>query len=209
MRRLSIHFLQTFGRLHVLREVRRIRQDTRRFQCICDCGTVKEVPLRDLRYRPTISCGCNGSRATIGARSMVHGGYKSSLFALRSRMLGRCYNPKNKKYRIYGGRGITVCDRWRNSYADFRDDILREIGSRPGLHHSIDRWPDNNGNYEPGNIRWATEKQQGRNQRRNIWINRKGERKLLIEVCEETGTPYMTAYYRLRVYGYPEDSIFD
>jgi hypothetical protein len=124
-------------------------------------------------------------------------------------MLGRCYNPKNKKYRIYGGRGITVCDRWRNSYADFRDDILREIGSRPGLHHSIDRWPDNNGNYEPGNIRWATEKQQGRNQRRNIWINRKGERKLLIEVCEETGTPYMTAYYRLRVYGYPEDSIFD
>jgi hypothetical protein len=73
----------------------------------------------------------------------------------------RCTNPRNKRYADYGGRGIQVCDRWRTSFAAF----LEDMGRRPSPEHSIDRYPNNDGNYEPGNCRWATAKQQRANRR--------------------------------------------
>lgn len=75
-------------------------------------------------------------------------------------MKARCYNSKHESFPHYGGRGITVCERWRNSFVDF----LADVGPRPP-GKTLDRWPDKNGNYEPGNVRWATPKQQGRNTR--------------------------------------------
>jgi hypothetical protein len=78
----------------------------------------------------------------------------------------RCLRPTDKEYKNYGGRGITICDRWLNSVANFCNDILAEIGERPpGM--SLDRI-NNDGNYEPGNVRWATRKQQTENQRRYL-----------------------------------------
>jgi hypothetical protein len=77
-------------------------------------------------------------------------------------MIARCYNPKHPKFRYYGGRGITICDEWRYDFAAF----VAYIGPKPSRHYSIDRYPDNNGNYEPGNVRWATQKEQVANSRR-------------------------------------------
>ncbi len=74
----------------------------------------------------------------------------------------RCYNPHNPVFRHYGGRGIVICDQWRDSFKVF----FADVGPRPSARHSIDRFPDNNGNYEPGNVRWATQKDQLRNSRK-------------------------------------------
>jgi len=76
-------------------------------------------------------------------------------------LIGRCTNPRNKGWRYYGGRGITVCERWRHDFTAF----LADMGPRPSPNHSIDRFPDNDGNYEPGNARWATDQQQNANTR--------------------------------------------
>lgn len=74
-------------------------------------------------------------------------------------MKERCYNPHNRKFPIYGGRGITVCDRWLNSFEAFFEDM----GRRPSPEHSIDRYPNNKGGYEPSNCRWATSTEQNNN----------------------------------------------
>lgn len=81
-------------------------------------------------------------------------------------MIGRCYRPAQPNYRNYGGRGISVCEQWRRSFRAF----LAYMGLRPSRGHSLDRYPDNNGNYEPGNVRWATRDEQSRNKRTNRWI---------------------------------------
>jgi hypothetical protein len=78
-------------------------------------------------------------------------------------MNGRCNNPLDKNYSAYGGRGITVCDRWRESFEAF----LADMGLAPSQQHSVDRWPNNDGNYEPGNCRWATNSEQRLNTRRS------------------------------------------
>jgi len=85
---------------------------------------------------------------------------KHPLYDAWTHMIGRCYHTSSKDYRYYGGRGITVCDRWRNSFLAFVEDV----GERPGPGWSIDRI-DNNGNYEPGNVRWASKTEQSRNNR--------------------------------------------
>lgn len=82
-------------------------------------------------------------------------------------MIQRCTNPKASKYHLYGGRGITVCERWRKF-----ENFFADMGRRPTAEHSIDRFPNNNGNYEPGNCRWATPKQQAENTRAFVRFNR-------------------------------------
>jgi hypothetical protein len=98
-------------------------------------------------------------------------------------MLDRCRNPNNKHYHRYGGRGIKVCDKWQKGFWFFYEDV----GSRPSPGHSLDRYPNNDGNYEPGNVRWATPKEQQRNRRVNHVIEFRGERKTLAEWAEVTG----------------------
>lgn len=104
----------------------------------------------------------------------------------------RCFNPENEAYPDYGGRGITVCDRWKDDFLAF----LADMGPKPGPEYELDRI-DNDGNYEPGNCRWATRSENDRNRRSNRWVEFKGERCLLIELCEQFEIRYDTVTWRL------------
>lgn len=108
-------------------------------------------------------------------------------------MIERCTNPRCKVYGHYGGRGISVCERWLESFRAFLDDM----GPRPSQDHEIDR-VNNNGDYEPSNCRWATRGQQVRNTRRTRLVTFRGETKPLVDWCEELGLKYNTVAERLR-----------
>jgi len=123
--------------------------------CQCDCGNSCIRRANDLRTRKNCSCGCNKSVRHGYRRERAH-----PLYDAWHNMIQRCTNPSNPGYKRYGGRGIKVCDRWK----DFTN-FLADVGERPSPELSIDRYPDNDGNYEPGNVRWATTQQQRDNQR--------------------------------------------
>ena len=115
-------------------------------------------------------------------------------------ILRRCLNPKCAEFPGYGGRGITVCDRWRLDFWTFYQDV----GPKPSRSHELDRI-NNDGNYEPGNVRWVTRSENDRNRRSNRWVEFHGERRLLIELCEEFGVRPDTARYRLKHGATPEE----
>jgi hypothetical protein len=162
-----------FGRLTIISQAatKQFAGGSRMSQwlCRCDCGKEKTIPWGDLRSGHTRSCGCLSIETTI-KRSTKHGDAKHRAAAveynIRTAMISRCRNPKNKSYANYGGRGIRVCARWlhgdgcRSGYECF----LADMGRRPSPLLSLDRI-DNDGGYEPGNCRWTTAKEQRRNQR--------------------------------------------
>lgn len=162
-----------FGRLTILSFVRSGGANKSRvYLCRCICGTELEVSRRSLRAG-TRSCGClqRDVTAEMGriktSGNHTHGFASSKrhpLYSVWSAMRQRCNNPKNRSYRHYGGRGIRVCDQWNSS--DGFVVFLRDMGERPA-GTSLDRI-DNDGNYEPGNCRWATAKEQGVNRRRAV-----------------------------------------
>lgn len=132
----------------------------------CDCGNNRRAQLAKLRRTKVPSCGCARGVATRthGAARRTDKGKRtrSQLYAIWSEMIQRCTNPRNPQYANYGGRGIGVHAPWRDSFEAFRDDV----GERPSPWHSLDRFPDNDGNYEPDNVRWATPTEQSHNSRK-------------------------------------------
>lgn len=117
-------------------------------------------------------------------------------------MIRRCYQKDHHGYKHYGARGIKVCDRWLNSFADF----LTDIGPQPSKNHMLDRI-DNNGNYEPCNIRWATFSEQNNNRRNNIIIEYKGRKMSANQWSRETGLHVTRILYRFHK-GYNENDVF-
>jgi hypothetical protein len=144
-----------FGRWTVISFAgkRRISGDSRRFwKCRCDCGKEGELLSAALLSGKTLSCGCLKTE-----RAITHGMTNTKTYRAWCSMMQRCYNQKNVRYGRYGGRGIVVCEEW----GDFRN-FYKDMGDKPSPDHSIDRI-NNDGNYEPGNCRWATRSEQQRN----------------------------------------------
>lgn len=172
-----------FNRLVVIRELASVKTPNgtvnRMVECRCDCGAVKAFRLPLLRNGKTKSCGCFGLESRR-ARATVHGGTGTVEYRIWMGMKARCADLEDESY---GGRGIRVCERWLESFAAF----LEDMGPRPSPEHSIDRFPNQNGNYEPGNCRWATAKEQGRNRRDNVLIERNGETLCVAEWAERYG----------------------
>jgi len=125
--------------------------------------------------------------------NVTHGMTGSSEERIYRSMKQRCYNSTNKRYSDYGGRGITICDRWKDSFTNFYSDM----GPRPSKNHSIDRFPDTNGNYEPNNCRWATMKEQALNKRDTVFVNYQGEKIALLELTRKLNLKYCTIRTRL------------
>lgn len=142
-----------------------------RWLCLCDCGAHTIVGGGSLRSGHTTSCGCF-RRQMVGDHFRTHGKSGTAEHQIWKHVIRRCCSKTSPSYYKYGAKGITVCDRWRNSFADF----LTDMGPRPTSKHSIDRYPNGAGNYEPGNCRWATSSEQSVNRKTTKFFDFDGQR---------------------------------
>lgn len=179
--------------LTVLEEGQRAPGGQRTVVCGCDCGNTTTVLLQSIRTGNTKSCGHLGKESRA-ASSTRHGMYKAPEYAVWRAMKNRCYLLSNNHYADYGGRGITVCERWRLSFSDF----IADVGRRPSPDLTLDR-KDNNGNYEPGNVRWTTRAMQQRNKRDNKRMEVDGVPLIARDIADKTGLSVGCIKYRSRM----------
>ena len=170
----------------------------------CDCGTEKEISGYNVVKGLTISCGsCEYHAKEISDRSKTHGLSDTRFYEQYRGMLKRCYDSNAINYRDYGGRGITVCEEWRNDPGAFLTWAL-ENGWAEGL--TLDRI-DNDGPYCPTNCRWVTAHDQSRNKRSNLLLTFNGQTKIAADWADELGIPRKTLYERLRIGWTVEDAL--
>lgn len=182
---------QVFGRLKVI-EYSHTKNKRAYWKCVCECGNLHIANGKYLSCGDTTSCGCSQSEYFV-TKHKEASGLKTKEYRTWRRIKNRCLNPHNNSYPIYGGRGITVCESWLNSFEKF----LSDMGRAPSPKHSIDR-KNNDGNYEPGNCRWATARMQNNNSSNCVFIEMDGLKLSVAEWARKFNVSYMLVYKRLR-----------
>lgn len=182
-----------FGRLTALEQAPRPPgQRGALWRCRCDCGAVVVRAASELKRGNTRSCGCL-RREMIGDRQRRHGQLNTPEYHAWKNAKARCHTPSSQAYADYGARGIRMCDRWRDSFETF----LRDVGLRPSPLHSLDRI-DNEGHYEPGNVRWATLSQQNTNRRNGRRLTHDGRTMNVLDWARFLGISPQTITRRLK-----------
>ncbi len=171
---------QKFNRLTFVKFIE-VKNKTTYWEVKCDCGFIKTISSSGVVSGKIISCGCY--RNQILRSPKTHGGSHDTLYGLWRGIIQRCTDKNCKIYKHYGGRGISICNEWKNDYLVFKNWAIQNGYSK---ELSIERI-ENNGNYEPGNCRWATDKEQSRNRRNNVRITIDGVTKILKDWCIEYG----------------------
>lgn len=179
-----------YGRLVVISYAGRVKNKSK-WNCICDCGSEYLGSGPDLRSGNTSSCGCLHREQLID-RNTRHGLSGTPEYVAWCGMIDRCYRERNKSFGDYGGRGITVCSEWRESF----DRFFADMGPRPSRKHSIDRI-DNSLGYEPSNCRWATQETQVNNSRKARPLTYRGKTQSIKQWADEFGLSYQTIVTRL------------
>lgn len=181
-----------YGYLTVLQKGRLNKPYHTMWLCQCDCGQVKEICGEHLKTGRTISCGCKKIERII-KQSTIHGESKIRLYRIWKALRKRCNNQMDDGYRLYGARGITVCEEWQKDYLIFKEWALLN-GYKDNLE--IDRI-DVNGNYEPLNCRWVNEETQANNKRNNRYYVYQDEKLTLTQICRKYGFNYGTVKSRI------------
>lgn len=171
---------QRFGAWVVLRPSVTSKNGIVKWLCRCDCGDERSVFGTALRARRTLSCGCKKGELVSEAKK-THGRTDSPTYKSWRAMWARCTKPSTHGYAEYGGRGIKVCERWKSF-----EHFLADMGERPeGM--TLDRFPNRDGNYEPGNCRWAPPKEQAFNRSSTVVVSYQGEEMSLAEFGRKIG----------------------
>lgn len=186
---------QNFNRLTVLERAKN-RNGRVYWKCLCICGNITIVQGCSLTSKATQSCGCLHKECVKQINS-THCMSNTPEFHTWESIIKRCTNPNTIGWELYGGRGIKICESWRHDFIAF----YNHIGTRPSKKHSIDRI-DNDGDYEPGNVRWATKQEQANNRRTNHYVTLRGNTLTISEWAKFTNVKRTTIHQRLK-YGWP------
>lgn len=193
---------QKFNRLTVICRAENTHGGKVRWRCKCACGNIAMVTSDHLRSGHTKSCGCLKVSLLV-KRNTIHGLTNTPEYKTWEHIIQRCTNPNSQDFKDYGGRGITICGEWRNSFMTF----FNHIGKKPSPKHSVDRI-DNNCGYRPGNVRWATQQEQNNNCSRNRCITIKNHTMTMTQWATFVGIDKGTLWNRLKKNWPIEKAIF-
>ena len=196
---------ERFGRLTVIQSEGKNRWGSYMWLCECDCGNTKILDGSELRRGNVRSCGCL-SREMASERFIKHGYSRTKIYSEWKKMIQRCGDNNSYNRLNYNQRGVKVCELWMNDFQAFLDYVsnLPHYGE-PG--YSLDRI-NNDGDYEPGNVRWANAITQANNRSNNVRITYNGETHTMAEWARKLGMPYSKLQWRLYS-GWPIEKVFD
>lgn len=198
-----------FGKLTVIKFFDTTKHNKTRWWCRCDCG--KELPVIGslLVNGNTKSCNClqkDYAKKAFKTHGFCSNGTRATEYRIYYGMLNRCYNKNVPNYQNYGGRGISVCGRWLGEQGFI--NFLTDMGKRP-RGKTIDRFPDKNGNYEPGNCRWATDGEQSRNKRTNVYFEMNGIKMVIKDWANRWGVNSSVINQHIKEYGKSFEEVYN